>query len=271
MNFCFAIFKDSRLYFLNFAIYNLISLIRKGKIEYGKKEVKFQKELTVYERVYQFLNEHSFNEETIIQIYKKFIEKTSLIHIKFWKFYHCSREIGFKFKRIQKSKISSDCNMEEKYLYFNRLIDYLKDDSKILLFFDITSINEDSFKTHKWSFRGKGTKIQKKFRYNLTHILAVISENNIEGIQFIKGNIINLDLINFLKRVFQNIRKTHGDVKIGLVLDNATMHKTDCFIGFMQNKSINLVYTIPNSPMFNPIEFFFRFIKSKLKRYNTLL
>ena len=117
---------------------------------------------------------------------------------------------------------------------------------------------------------GKTQTSDAKFAYNLTHLLVLMSQTRIEGFKLIKGNIINFDLIDFCKEVFARIKTEEPEREIRLVLDNAKLHRTTYFLNFMQSENIKLLFTVSNRPMFNPVEYLFRYLKSSLKSKFTL-
>lgn len=88
--------------------------------------------------------------------------------------------------------------------------------------------------------------------------------------EFVKGNLNNLDLIDFIRKVTDDIAIIYPNKRIIMVADNARMHKTVCFKSIFTVKRINLVYTVANNPMLNPIEYLFRFLKTELRKVYTL-
>lgn len=111
--------------------------------------------------------------------------------------------------------------------------------------------------------------IRKQFTYNLTHILCVMTEGGEVFYQFLKGNINNLDLIDFLNHVIRLLKAKYINKTIVMVGDNAKMHKTSYFKGFFIYNSVKLLYTVANNPLHNPIEYLFRHLKTDLRKLHT--
>lgn len=83
-----------------------------------------------------------------------------------------------------------------------------------LIFYDSTTFSQDNFKKYGWAFRKNNINIIKKFRYSGTHLLSIISKENLISNKFIKGNLNNLDIIYFFIQSLQKIYLKAGKKKL---------------------------------------------------------
>lgn len=243
-----------------------LSLVYKTQeIQINKAISNMKKDLFNLEEIGQFLNRFDFVDLSLFCIYKKYKENFPLSDIGYGYFKkHCSN-LGFSFKAIQENSKNSKFGISPTYNYLNGLMNLIEYEDCHLLFFDVSAISDKSFKKRSWNLPYKITKIHKLYRYDMSHILCAMSLNGIEGIQIIKGNLINFDLIDFLKMVIKNYRQRRLE-PLHIILDNAKMHKTAYFQNYLVQQNVFLHYTVSNKPFYNPIEYAFRFLKSKLKK-----
>lgn len=89
--------------------------------------------------------------------------------------------------------------------------------------------------------------------------------------EFLKGNINNLDFIDFLNRAIEKLRMRYKSKKVIIIADNVRMHKTAYFKSFCIYNDITLLYTVANNPTLNPIEYLFRYLKTDLRKVHTCL
>lgn len=209
-----------------------------------------------------------FNLHEIYDAFKNYSDQNDL---SFNKFYTSCKELGLTYKKILKKSGSQTKNFKLFENFLIQIANIFDTETHISLFFDVSSINDLSFKQKSWALTNKNSIVKKLFTYNLTHIVALLSTTKLEAIQFIKGNLINLDLISFLNEAVGTIKMNYPGKKVVILLDNARMHYTEYFKNFAEVNRIQLIYIPPSSPMLNPIEYFFRYIKTSLKKIHTLL
>jgi len=133
----------------------------------------------------------------------------------------------------------------------------------------IISIDECSFDTYlshnlSWSPRGKKTtNIQKQQKIRYTAIYAA-SNTKIINVEFIKGSCNG----EFYKKFIQKIVKsTNSNQKRKLLMDNARIHHYKKLKSFMKRiKKCKIVYNVPYSPEYNPVERVFSKTKNLLRK-----
>lgn len=106
-----------------------------------------------------------------------------------------------------------------------QLIEYLTTNRYIVCFFDTTGINESSFKSRSWAIGRTKPIIKRKFAYNMTHILSLITVQGVYFFEFVKGSIINFDIIDFLYRVTTTISINDPTKEIVIVLTTLNFTK----------------------------------------------
>lgn len=150
----------------------------------------------------------------------------------------------------------------------NQLVKEFKDKLKDRPIDDIISIDESSFDTHihhnyGWSLKGKKiTVVKTKQRVRYT-VIAAVSTKKVLHIKIIK-NSANRD--TFLDFINELIAKLEQNKQYSIILDNARIHHALIFKNFMlQKPNLKLVYNVPYSPEYNPVEKVFNEAKNKIK------
>ena len=185
-------------------------------------------------------------------------------------FYRLCKAVSLKYRKADKQLNNNRLTVNRRGYFIQKLIGFLNKDQYLVCFFDITGVNDCSFNERGWSFTGYKPKYRKQFTYNLTHILSLMTATGDSYFEFLKGTVINYDIINFLQNVFSLLNDQYPTKTIIIVLDNAKMHKTVYFKNFAINNNIVLLYTVSNHPMLNPIEYLFRFLKKPLQSKNSM-
>lgn len=175
------------------------------------------------------------------------------------------------YKTLKQLKISRK-KIYKKPLYSkkakrNREIRQLRNKLKNVSISDIISIDETSVDTHigntyGWSKKGiKINKIKKNLCKRYT-VICAISNNKVIHTKVISNSANGEIFLSFIKELLEKI----NDNKY-LLLDNACIHHYRKLKEFISTKeNIKLVYNVPYSPEYNPIEYVFNEFKSKLKK-----
>lgn len=193
--------------------------------------------------------------------------------------------IDKKFKvKISKStlyKIIGELNISKKKInkrfdYTNRikkrqLITNFKNKLKTTKLTDIISIDETSIDTHisnnyGRSLRGKKISIIKKEKRIRYTVLCAIDMNKVIHFKIINGSANGMIFMEFIKELISRINLTN---KYCILLDNARIHHSKIFKKYIEEtKNISLLYNIPYSPEYNPIEKVFNEVKHNLRQMN---
>ena len=178
-------------------------------------------------------------------------------------------------------KIISELNITKKKI--NKKIDYskrikkhqliknFKNQLKNIPLKDIISIDETSIDTHisnnyGWSLKGKKITVIKKEKRVRYTVLCAIDMNKIIHCKIINNSANGTIFIDFIKEMLNKIPKTH---KKHILLDNARIHHSKMFKEYIkENEWINLLFNVPYSPEYNPIEKVFNEFKHNLKQMN---
>jgi transposase len=90
--------------------------------------------------------------------------------------------------------------------------------------------------------------------------MLAIDRKGIVATETIKGNFNSVSFAKFLTRVPENKK---------LVLDNVAFHKSKIVRSVADDRDIDLCFTPPYCPWFNPVEFAFSVIKTRYRRLNV--
>ena len=184
-----------------------------------------------------------------------------------------SRLVKMLNLKYLRSKRFTRNDEEEKIRRINLLIDLIdhhNNRKEELLFFDVTSLSEKSFKSKSWQYKTRPTGFKPKFQFQATHILMLISTKKVISVQFVKGNLSSLLIFTFVLESILRLKDDLGRKQIRIILDNATMHHTVMMKNLFLLERVKAVFPPPHNPYFNMIEYVFRFIKGGLKKELTL-
>jgi len=131
--------------------------------------------------------------------------------------------------------------------------------------YNIISIDETSIDTHisndyGWSPKGKRIETQiRHLRIRYT-VISAISNKKVLLNKIIKGSVNGQIFLDFMKELLLIIKPQNS-----ILLDNARIHHSILLKAYMENMPNKMIYNVPYSPEYNPIEKVFSIIKHKLK------
>lgn len=174
------------------------------------------------------------------------------------------------YKIIEKFKITRK-RIKKKFIYgkvniHTNKIKQFKNQIKNINMSDIISIDETSIDTHihniyGWSMRGtKISKIIRKLKKRYT-VICAISKAKIIHYKIIKGS-ANAQLFKqFVEElVIKGVKNKY------LLMDNAKIHHSKILKKYMDLSENKILYNVPYSPEYNPIEQLFSKLKLIIRR-----
>lgn len=195
-------------------------------------------------------------------------------------------DIKYDIKKIHNLDVSlssiSYILRELKYTYkrarirvrdYNKLTkDYktFKDTMGTIPIGKIISIDESGFNRQMYPIYGRcksGKKLEhyisKKTSSENYSLLMAISSQNILKSDIIKGSINAILFNNFICELNKSYQNCY------FLMDNARIHHNKELMKIMKNSTNKIIYNIPYSPEFNPIEHCFSEIKQTFRRINN--
>jgi transposase len=160
--------------------------------------------------------------------------------------------------------------------YKARLASAVGDNPKQLIYID---------ETHKWenasqrqrglAQKGKECILEAYFEEDFRKRYTLIAACNINGFVIEACKLVPQDKAGPAgddldpNRGTMNTSKfeTYVEEHLVVIMDNASIHNSDCIEALIQGTGALLLYTAPYSPDLNPIEFMFGVYKAGLKRY----
>lgn len=246
------IFKISRG-----SLYNWINQYNNNELSEKETYTKRSKFINVKGYICNYVTTRkTFDYNRLIFIIKKRyninISKSSL--------YNILKERNITRKRVNIRM--NICNSKK----FNKLKKTFRRKIKKVGINKVISIDESSFDTHihnnyGWSAKGEDIKVIKKNKRIRYSVISGISNDRVILTKIIKGSINRFQFMDFMKEI---IEKT--DKKYKFLMDNALIHKTKILSELMNSHKREIIYNIPYSPEYNPIEMVFSKVKSMVRR-----
>ena len=102
--------------------------------------------------------------------------------------------------------------------------------------------------------------------YSLS-LLAGITKVKVMGIQLVEGGVDASVFDNFVYELLHIIRRDrrYDDRVVVIFMDNATIHRQEIVTKTVLGMKVFLLYTPQYSPQLNPVEKFFKYVKTKLR------
>jgi hypothetical protein len=103
-------------------------------------------------------------------------------------------------------------------------------------------------------------------------LLAAISQQEVMAVQLVEGGVDTSVFDNFIYELLLKVRadRKNDDRPVILFMDNATIHRKSMVVQTILGMKVFLLYTPQYSPQLNPVERFFKYVKSVLKDRPTL-
>lgn len=239
----------------NGTLYNWKNNDKNNKLTEKKKYTKYSKYLPhIKGYIRNYVITHvCFNMNKLILLLKKkydlIAKKSSL--------YNIIKNFDISHKKIRKKFVYGK---KKDHAY---KIKTFKNQIKKLNIGEIISIDEVSVDTHTtnnygWGLKGKRIiKIIRKLRKRFT-IICAITNNKILYYKIIKGSADANLFLEFIKKL--NVTNKY------ILMDNARIHHSHVVMDYITSTSNKIIFNVPYSPEFNPIEIIFSKFKSKLRK-----
>jgi len=220
-----------------------------------KRPQKVLKSDTIVECIKKSIKNDPFI--SVLKLQKLLLESLSL---------NVSRElVRIAIKRLgfsrKKAKFYGEPkNLESKIKQFiEKRNEYLKQ-GKIFLSIDETSFGRNSFEYKGYSEIGKKLFVRKKFpRMTSTSVIACASSNG-----WIKTQ--SSQKANNTKSFLHFLQSLSLENNMVILLDNVSFHHSKIVKDFLSSKNVDVLYTPPYCPWFNPIELCFSNVKRNFRR-----
>lgn len=177
------------------------------------------------------------------------------LHVK--TIYYEIKNSGLTYKSVQyKSYGKSD---EEFTKEKNRLKQEILEVNKEFTSIDETSVELYSRPTRGYSKKGQRCIAKKNYKRERYSCIFAINKKGVINYELKRKGIKGDQFRDFIN----NLVLPH--TKDALLMDNATIHKTKTFTEDMKKQNVKLIYNVPYSPQFNPIEYMFNPLKMNMK------
>lgn len=212
----------------------------------------------------QYIINHTIEKKVInVKKIKLYIKKNFKISISKGKIYHILKENKVSFKKAQKNTYLYDVNKlkEDK----ERLKREILETNNNLNYTDEMSVCCGLKPDYGWSIKGKDCVIDQpntycKRGYDRHSCVMTMTKNKIINYRIKKGSYNAKSFKNYMEHTVNKMGTSTP------FMDNAKIHKADILNKYFKKKNIKVIYNVPYSPKFNPIEYVFNTLKEQLKR-----
>ena len=157
--------------------------------------------------------------------------------------------------------------IRKRLSFLEQLVKLHLEDSKNLLYFDVTSFNWEKRSEKQWSYRLRPTGLVHRGDFSPMHMLTIMNLDGVLAFQLIRESVTSEHIFNFLFTVFEKKGTRSTSTPFKLILDNSTLHKTLIIKNLSLYCNVFFYFIVPKNPYFNLIEYVFRYIKSKNKTW----
>lgn len=248
------------------SIYNWITLYNSNNLLINKKN--YIKNNSIFRNIIirsiikiYISNDSNFMYHKLIS----FIYDKTFIHVSKSTLYDIIHDLNFtkKIVKLKKYHISKNKTINN--------ISHLQNKIKPINQNNIISIDEISFDTNiinnkAWSLKGNIITKNIKSTYKRITVICAITNNKILHYHIIKNSSDSNIFLNFISNMFNKLDNIN---QYYLLLDNASIHHSKIFQKYINDNHINVIYNVPYSPEFNPIELMFSKLKKLVKEFNN--
>jgi hypothetical protein len=241
----------------------------------GNRQEGFRRLLAALERqteiligVEAALQPHNYAVRSGLELLGELGQRRPEIGIRRPELYWALKATGLRVKKAVERRTASPELLQSRITFFQNWAQCGSDRRFFMVFFDWTSFCPGNFKQMGWALRGKKSLIPGRYVYSALHLLAVMSEERIEGFQLAQGNLSSDLVFNFLTGCLVPIleRLEQEGRRLVVVLDNSPLNFGEALRHFCLYHRVTLLYTAPRSSFQNPIEMLFALLKLPLKR-----
>lgn len=123
------------------------------------------------------------------------------------------------------------------------------------------SIDESHFEAsdsprYGWARIGERVPVRKPNQYQRLSLLLAVNSVGVVGYELVKGSVNSVIFLAFLARLPRHKR---------VIIDNASIHKAKTVRAHCEQEGIELAFTPPYCPWYNPVEYNFSKIKSSFR------
>lgn len=158
------------------------------------------------------------------------------------------------------NKLSTEEYKKRKEILSNKITEVGEDN---IISLDEMGIYINDLPTNGWAKKGEKCEITSKDNILQKRVSLIVAMNNKKIIksELCEQNISGDKFFNFIREINYKHKGKH------LLMDNASIHHTKKLKDYVKKKNINIIYNIPYSPEFNPIENVNSMIRNEA-RYN---
>ena len=238
----------------NGSLYNWINKSKTDNLNEKKKYVKQSKytpHIKCYIRSY-VLRKKIFNCNALISLLKKKYDitasKTSI--------YEILKYMDLTRKRVKRKVINKKLNMNELKKIFKQKVKSINKNNIISI--DEMSIDTNLLPLYGWNHKGKKLELKTTINKKRYTVICGISNNRIIHYDIIKNSANAMDFKNFII----NVINKSPDIKY-LLVDNARIHHSKIVKDYINTTEKELLFNVPYTPEYNPIEHLFSKVKGQ--------
>ena len=167
------------------------------------------------------------------------------------------KRLGFSKKRAR--FFSEPPNLPEKIQEFLSKRNTYISQGYTFLSLDETSFGRNGFETRGFSPKGEKLFIKKKQPILITtSVIACCSSTGWKQFKEYKGSVNTIIFKSFLESIV-------FDPKSVMLMDNVRFHHSKEIREYLQSKNVEILFTPPYSPWFNPVEMCFSIVKKHFR------
>jgi transposase len=253
-------------------IQKMISAVCLPQPKRSKKIEKFLEKIKLLKTIESLTINANATFDNVKQLTAKLSRETNFEPISHSKLYRTLKAGGWKFRPVVFHSNETNNLKSARIWFFDQFLSILNDTREVVAYFDWSSFSEHNFQKKNWVQSGRRAVSNEVYVYAKVHLLAMISHQSVESVQFVRGNLSSQLIFDFLsqsiKKLLQNSPKRIS--RLTIVLDNSPMNHSKAIKNFCLTSKVKLLYTAPNSSFLNPIEQLFAKIKTPLKQAFTM-
>ena len=178
--------------------------------------------------------------------------------------YEILKHMNLTRKRVKKKVINPKLNMKELKKIFRQKVKSINKNDIISI--DEMSIDTNLLPLYGWSIKGKKLELETPINKKRYTVICGMSNNKIIHYDIIKDSANAIDFKNFI----MNVINKSPNIKY-LLVDNARIHHSHIVLDYINTTNKELLFNVPYTPEYNPIEHLFSKVKGLLRTKSSNL
>lgn len=238
--------------------------------EFGTVNEAIEKDIARLRTTGTYLQANDLRDDNLKRIFVDFKRQFGSIRNGMGSFRKDLKLLGYQYNVSRRMFRKKTDHRRVSFFAFETILLGLRNSSESLLFFDVSTFMFEINPHRAWQSKESPAYFYSSTNYRRFHLLLAVGISGVFAYQVILGGMKKEATAEFLYECWKEMQRKQPGAQLKVVLDNATLHKTELMKKLCVETGMSFIFTAPHSPFMNSIELCFRFLKSSYKNCHTI-